>query len=45
MAKRIEQKGGTPAAEPAGYAVQESEGPLTPGEMDRAQAWARGMEG
>ena len=46
--KRLEQKGGEPAAPPEGFFVGDTEGPLNEGELERASVWAqeisRGME-
>ena len=39
--KRLERAGGTVAGAPAGFIVEDSEGPLREGETDRARAWAR----
>ena len=36
-------KGGVRAAEPAGFIVEGSEGPLREGELERAAAWTRGI--
>jgi len=41
IAKRLAAKGGVPVAEPEGFAVLDSKGPLKPGEVERAKAWAR----
>ncbi len=40
MAKRLVRKGGTQAIEPAGFIVEDSEGPMREGEFERAAAWA-----
>lgn len=39
MAVLLAQKGGTQAQPPEGFIVEESEGPLRTGEMDRAAGW------
>lgn len=39
IAKQLTKKGGTLTAEPEGFAVLESKGPLKPGEVERAKAW------
>ena len=41
LAKRLEGKGGQPAGPPAGFAVEGTEGPLSEGELRRAEEWAR----
>jgi len=41
IAKRLTRSGGTSAAAPEGFAVLDSKGPLKPGEVERAKAWAR----
>jgi flavodoxin I len=41
--KRLVSRGGRPAAEPAGFIVTGSEGPMKDGELERAEAWARGL--
>ncbi|NLG48641.1 MAG: flavodoxin family protein [Chloroflexi bacterium] len=41
MAKKLQQKGGTLVAQPEGFYVLDSEGPLRDGELDRAADWAR----
>jgi flavodoxin len=38
--KRLKVKGGTPVIAPAGFFVTDREGPLAPGEIERAAAWA-----
>ena len=43
IAKRLVSKGGTLTAEPEGFAVLDSKGPLKDGEVERAEAWARGL--
>lgn len=40
IAKRLTRKGGQLAAEPTGFFVQDSEGPLKDGELERAADWA-----
>ena len=41
IAKQLANKGGKQVAEPAGFLVLGSEGPLKDGELDRAAGWAR----
>lgn len=41
IAKRLTGKGGVLAAEPEGFAVLDSEGPLKAGELERAAEWGR----
>ena len=41
IANRLERKGGYLAAEPEGFIVEDSEGPLKKGELERAAIWAR----
>ncbi len=41
MADRLEKKGGTLVLPPEGFFVEDSEGPLKPGELERAAEWAR----
>lgn len=43
MASRLVRKGGEPAAAPAGFFVEGTEGPLKDGELERAAAWAQGI--
>jgi flavodoxin len=43
LAQQLRKLGGSDAAPPAGFYVQDSEGPLKAGEIERAAAWARGM--
>ncbi len=45
IAKMLVGQGGTQAAEPAGFFVDESKGPLSAGELERAAAWGRGIAG
>lgn len=40
----LTKKGGELAAPPAGFLVQDSEGPLVEGELERAAEWARGLQ-
>jgi flavodoxin len=40
IAKELVQKGAQPFLEPDGFIVNESEGPLRDGELERAAAWA-----
>ncbi len=41
IAKGLARVGGVPVGDPAGFVVEEKEGPLREGETDRARAWAR----
>jgi len=41
IARKLEKKGGQPGAAPEGYYVEDSEGPLREGELERAAKWAR----
>ncbi|MGE0229188.1 MAG: flavodoxin family protein [Dehalococcoidia bacterium] len=43
LAKALTAKGGRLAAPPAGFFVEGKEGPLKPGERERAAAWARAL--
>jgi len=43
IANRLERKGGHLAAEPEGFIVEDSEGPLKKGELERATGWAKGI--
>jgi len=38
--KALEKKGGKPVAEPMGFFVEDVEGPLCDGEIERAASWA-----
>jgi flavodoxin I len=40
ITRRLEAKGGRLVAQPAGFVVEDKEGPLAAGEEDRAAAWA-----
>lgn len=40
MLKLVRSKGGRLACDPAGFFVEDKEGPLAPGELKRASAWA-----
>jgi len=40
IASQLESKGGRLVVEPAGFFVEAKEGPLRPGEVERAAAWA-----
>ena len=44
IANRLERKGGHLAAEPEGFIVEDSEGPLKKSELERAANWAKGIE-
>lgn len=41
IAKRLQRKGGKLVVPAEGFYVEDTEGPLSPGEIDRAAAWAR----
>ena len=41
MAERLKRKGGTLALPPEGFLVEDTEGPLKEGELERARAWAQ----
>ena len=41
IASRLEHKGGHLAVEPMGFIVEDSEGPLKKGELERAAIWAK----
>ena len=41
--KGLLRKGGIQSAEPQGYVVKESEGPLKEGELERAASWATSL--
>jgi flavodoxin len=43
IAKQLEKRGGLRAAVPEGFFVSDKEGPITDGERDRAEAWARSL--
>ena len=40
LAKELEKKGGKLVAEPEGFIVENKEGPLKQGEIERATKWA-----
>lgn len=43
IAKRLTARGGIQAAQPAGFFVLDSEGPLKEGELERAVEWAKSI--
>ena len=43
IAKEVTKKGGRLIAEPEGFIVENKEGPLKAGELERATAWAKAM--
>ena len=43
IAKDLAKKGGRPIAEPEGFIVEQKEGPLKQGELERASTWAKAM--
>lgn len=45
IAKDLAKKGGRLVAEPAGFIVENKEGPLKQGELERATQWARAING
>lgn len=44
IAYKLVNKGGTLIAPPMGFIVTDSEGPLKPGELERATDWAKAIE-
>ncbi len=44
IAKELEAKGANRIAEPEGFLVERSEGPLVEGELERAAAWAETLQ-
>jgi flavodoxin I len=44
IAKDLAKKGGRLVAEPEGFIVENKEGPLKQGELERASKWAKGMK-
>lgn len=44
IAKGLARAGGVPVGAPAGFVVEDKEGPLRAGETDRARAWARTLQ-
>jgi menaquinone-dependent protoporphyrinogen IX oxidase len=45
IADQLEKDGATLVAPPAGFYVQDTEGPLAPGELERASAWGTELLG
>jgi flavodoxin I len=45
IAKDVVKKGGRLVAEPEGFIVENKEGPLKQGELERATTWAKGVSG
>lgn len=45
ISKKLVSKGGELIAEPEGFLVEDKEGPLTEGELERAKKWAEGLIG
>ncbi len=43
IAKDLAKKGGRLVAKPEGFIVENKEGPLKPGELERTNKWAKGM--
>ena len=43
IADRLQKKGGTLAASPEGFYVEDTEGPLKAGELERAASWITGI--
>jgi hypothetical protein len=41
IARALEKKGGNLAAPPEGFFVEDKEGPLKAGELERAAGWAK----
>ena len=44
IAKELAKKGGRLVAEPEGFIVEQKEGPLKQGELERASTWAKAMD-
>ena len=44
IARKLTKKGGTLALQSNGFVVNEKEGPLKEGELERAAAWIKGLE-
>jgi flavodoxin I len=44
IAKELVKKGGRLVAEPEGFIVEQKEGPLKQGELERARNWAKGID-
>jgi len=42
---KLKKKGGKPAKEPEGFFVDDTEGPLSEGELERSAGWAKGIPG
>ena len=45
IAGKLKKKGGTLAGEPEGFFVDDTEGPLSKGELERAAGWAKEVAG
>lgn len=45
IAKKLAEKEAEIVAQPEGFFVKESEGPLVDGELERAAVWAKGLKG
>jgi flavodoxin len=43
IADKLQKKGGTLIAPPEGFYVEDTEGPLVPGELERASSWAKNI--
>jgi hypothetical protein len=43
IARRLRHRGYEMVAPPAGFIVEDVEGPLRPGELERARAWGAGL--
>ena len=43
IARELTKKGGRLVAEPEGFIVEQKEGPLKQGELERADHWAKAM--
>lgn len=43
IADRLQKKGGTLVAPPEGFYVEDTEGPLKAGELERAESWITGI--
>jgi flavodoxin len=43
IASALKKKGGNPVASPEGFFVEDKEGPIKKGEIERAESWARAI--
>lgn len=44
IVRTLKRKGGIPIAKPEGFIVEDKEGPLKKGELERAKAWAKRLQ-